>query len=503
MGDWRRVVNEDGVVESTRALPARVVVQLLLVALAATAIRLPWLTQPGYLIDQQQFFFWGYLAAEHGLSSVYDTYEMDGRTKRWCNYPPLYVHVLRVLAWSYPHVTGRAFDVDAVRAMSYGEDTPDARAGYALFKLPAVLADVLAAVLLTAMLLHARASPWAVWVVGLAYAVHPAVVHDSTIWGQVDAIHALLMVLSLAAALRRRLVAMTAWAVLALLAKPQALLLGPIWLVAFLVYCREANARAILRQVLLCGLTAIVLVAVVAGPFSWPLAGPLEGPSSGLSAVGSTAGLYDAYFKAVGYYPYVHLNGFSLWFLANPLPGFALSFAPYLRDDVPWVLGLTARTLGMTALACVWLAVGVRLWRRRCDDASMRWAAAVLPLAFFLLPTQIHERYLVPALALGAWGYWGGWRWWVGWLVVGGCCWLNAVWVFPGPAESAMAHFAAEHLHGPTVGPGIGIVCSVAMLIVLVSWLLALRPSQPPEQDGQDRQQAREAVPSPGTSIAS
>ena len=45
--------------------------------------------------------------------------------------------------------------------------------------------------------------------------------------------------------------------------------------------------------------------------------------------------------------------------------------------------------------------------------------ATILPLAFFLLPTQIHERYLLPAIGIWAWAASPSRRWWTGWIVIG------------------------------------------------------------------------------------
>jgi hypothetical protein len=60
--------------------------------------------------------------------------------------------------------------------------------------------------------------------------------------------------------------------------------------------------------------------------------------------------------------------------------------------------GLSYRMLGVLLVGGVALLVGVALLRR--PDAPLRAeGAAVLALAFFALPTQIHERYLFLTLA--------------------------------------------------------------------------------------------------------
>jgi hypothetical protein len=59
---------------------------------------------------------------------------------------------------------------------------------------------------------------------------------------------------------------------------------------------------------------------------------------------------------------------------------------------------LSYRLVGILLLGAVVLLAGLALLRR-ADGPARAEGAAVLALAFFLLPTQIHERYLFFALA--------------------------------------------------------------------------------------------------------
>ncbi|HVP10876.1 MAG TPA: hypothetical protein VMV94_06755 [Phycisphaerae bacterium] len=459
--------------------PTILVIALIIVL--GIAVRVPLLPQPGYLPDMQQFFMWAYQADRHGLASVYDRYEVDGQVQRLSNYPPLYLHVLRGIAKLYPLVAGRPLNEPVLRAMSLGEPGPGVAWGYVLFKLPAALADIATAVVLF-ICLRRRLSIRAAGAIGVLYALHPMAIHNSSAWGQVDAIHTLFMVLSLDAAARRRLPAMTAWAVLALLMKMQSIFIAPIWLVVAVMTCRALGAQAG-RQIALSAVVAVVLIAAVVWPFG----------------IGADSGPFDAYFKAVGYFPYVHMNGFSAWFLTNPIPGVPLTFNPYLRDDMPWVLGISARKIGLVATAATAILVAIVLWRRKCDSPGLRWAARLLPLAFFVLPTQIHERYLFPIIALWAWACESNRRWWVCWIVLSVCGFLNAVWVFPGPAGRPLADFLRAELHPGSVGPLVGICCALAMLVVLFVAILDLRFLPARSAPGNESAPALEDPARPGT----
>ncbi|MEE8169209.1 MAG: hypothetical protein V3T70_01560, partial [Phycisphaerae bacterium] len=188
---------------------------------------------------------------------------------------------------------------------------------------------------------------------------------------------------------------------------------------------------------------------------------------------GASGGVWDSLFCAVGRYPVTHLNGFSLWFWLNPMaaPQLGVSGA-YYPDSVNVFAGLSPRAIGLLATGAAGLAIAWLLWRDRRRPGSIRQAAQMLPLVFFLLPTQIHERYLFPAIALWAVAYSPRPRWWIGWLVIGGMAWLNTAWVWPGPAQTAVADQLGALLHRTWMGAAPGVWCAAALAIGLAVMML-------------------------------
>jgi hypothetical protein len=312
--------------------------------------------------------------------------------------------------------------------------------------------------------------PWATLVAAM-YVLMPAVIHNSAIWGQIDALPTLLVVVSLEMARRRQAVWMTAFAALAILVKPQALMMSPLWL-AVLLCGSGANARRLLEAV---AIGAAIIVAAM------------------LPVRGGLPGVWASYAGAAKYYPFTHLNGFSAWFLGDPLlephlgEPFAGAATPqdalsnwYARDDVPIALGITPRACGLLAVAAVGFCVFIVLRQRRCDERSLKWAARLLPLAFFILPTQMHERYLFPAIALWAWSACRSWRWLASWLLIGLCASINAFWVWSGPPTADWAAWCTQLLHHPWLTLAPGIWCSVALCCLLALTLLEpLRQQKP------------------------
>ncbi len=190
-------------------------------------------------------------------------------------------------------------------------------------------------------------------------------------------------------------------------------------------------------------------------------------------------GVWQAYAGAASFYPFTHLNGFSAWFLSAPLREPHLGSVPltdwYVSDSTSVFLGLSPRLWGLIGVLAVWGLVLEMLWRRRCDARSLFWAARTLPLAFFVLSTQMHERYLFQALAIWAWAFLPCRRWWLCWLAVCGAASVNIFWAWPGPGDGAWVTTATEVLHRTWLWLPPGVWCGGALIIVLalssIGWI--------------------------------
>ncbi len=417
------------------------------VALLTAGIRLPLMGTPGYVDDQLHFLIWSEMSQSSGIASVYD-HRPDSSGKRWCNYPPGYVYVLRGLSDVYHWFSGRPLDKAVVVSFAAGERTADTHWTAAVFKLPAVAADIVLVMLLM-ILLRRRLGGIDATMVAMLYATMPAVVHNSAVWGQIDAIPTLLVVGSLEMARRRCVLWMLVLAILAVMTKAQAIIFLPIWLVLTLLWAAKQPRRISQAAGVVCTIAVMMLLPVV----------------------GALDGVWESFVGAASYYPFTHLNGFSAWFLASPLiePHLHGNLAEwYTHDSVPGFLGITSRAWGLWAFGCVAASATVVLWRRRCDERSLFWISRLLPLAFFVLSTQMHERYLFPAIAVWAWSAFRSLRWWVCWIVVGLGVSLNVLWAWPGPPDAGWVTASRHLLYRPWLGAAAGTWCSLALVGVLL-----------------------------------
>lgn len=436
----------------------------LLVFSLALVVRIPFLPAPGFAADQAQFILWSIQTRDSGPSALYAE-RPEGSGRRSCNYPPVYINVLSWLRSAYDGLAAEPLTADAAYDVWKGRDTPAARAAVWSYKLPAVLADAVLAALLVVWV-RPYAGRTSSLLIGSFYAVHPVAIHNSAIWGQVDAIHTLLMVGSLELARNRRMLWGAALAALAVLTKAQAIVLLPLWFVLQIGWAGKSSRRW--------GATGLVL-SLVALLALIPFLGVLDG-------VG------EAYLGAARYYPYTHLNGFSAWFLGNPLDQPHLEGALsryYQKDNTPAALGLTPRQWGVVGTLSIWAFVLFRLWRRGADSASVSWAVRVLPLAFFIFSTQMHERYLFPAVALWAWAYQPSRRWWCEWTVLGLVATLNSLWAWTGPASACWSVPLRQVLHREWMGMLPGTWCATTLIVLLGVTLAEGFTGDPPKSSKQ------------------
>lgn len=195
------------------------------------------------------------------------------------------------------------------------------------------------------------------------YLLNPAVILAGPVWGQVDAAGALAYVGALLAVARGRFGLAGALTALAVLIKPQyGLVALPVGIVALTAWRTTGALRPVFRAAV-GGIVAYLVVAV-----------PLR--LDPISFVGRAVSIADDK-------PMTSANAPNLW---GVLVGYKVPDAPYV------LIG--------AGLLLIGLLVSLIPLRRRQDLQTILAVGLFLILAFYLLPTRIHERYLFPAMAL-------------------------------------------------------------------------------------------------------
>jgi dolichyl-phosphate-mannose--protein O-mannosyl transferase len=321
-------------------------------------VRCIFIESNGFTTDVSTFQAWATELVEGGFANFY-------ANGHFADYPPGYFYILGFAGWIW-------------EAFFKTSDTGHWVVLKALVKLPAILADLGVGVLLYAIARRFANASIALGTAAL-YLLNPAIIYNSAIYGQVDSISAgfaLLAVFLLfrsddGKADRPSWYVVFAWLALAysLLIKPQAAVLLPLF-IAF-AFADPARRRGRLIASGIGILACFAFAAAVTEPFH---------PSNPIAAL---LWLYERYHYGSSVYAYNTVNAFNLWAIRGPFwqpDSNPIGFFP----QYIWGIGLVVA------------AVALVVWRYVQDRSQRAFleGCAIATLAFFILSTRMHERYI-------------------------------------------------------------------------------------------------------------
>ena len=338
-----------------------------------------------------------------------------------------------------------------------------------LIKIPAILADLAIGWLVWSMVLELGGRRRLALAAAFVAVANPITWFDSVVWGQVDSVGVVFLLLGLREVWRDHPERAAIYAVVAALIKPQLGILIPI--LAFVTIRRafwpvtddpeddvgedgaieeaDAGGGAIARlrawerrtgdpiRILTTGLVALVTTILICLPF-------------GLSVLEISAtppylrsGLLTQIFATASGYPYVTVNAFNPWALVAGDRGYSLANSGLWICDGPWGAqacgsgvasfgSVPAVVVGTVLMLAVTLFVSL-LAARRPDRLTILLSLAILAIAFYVVPTRVHERYAYPAFALAIVFAAFSWRWRVAYAVFSVTVFLNMYAVLTNP----------------------------------------------------------------------
>jgi len=308
------------------------------------------------------------------------------------NYPPVFADILGAL-----NFLGDAF--------SGGNPSRGIQNSIILLKLPSIIADVAIAGTLAYAGRRWYSEKAALWAAGL-YLIAPVIWYDSAIWGQVDSIAALYMLLAVVLLVDKRPELAAVATVFAILTKPQGLLVGLI-LAPILI---GQLWRKEVRWWRLLSLAASAAISFIVLALPWTLRSYAPGGLNQVPVIGDAAGLWFQAQSSAGLFQVMTANAFNVWQFAGPsalFEQYQLGQAAFTPDYFQ-VFGIPAYQLGLGLFSIVAAAVFVLLLRTGSANGAFLGYAALM-VAFFDLPTRVHERYLIQAFAILALVWAGSW----------------------------------------------------------------------------------------------
>lgn len=325
-------------------------IYMALILISAGLLRLSLISSPGNQGDLEWFFQWSHGLEKYGLSNFYAS--MD-----FADYPPGYLYILCALGYLFRYTSCNH---------------------YILLKLPAILFDLITIAVFLHLLFRSDMHVCH-HIAALFFAFNPMSIYNSAVYGQVESVLTLCLVLTLYAMYTKRYELAAALYALAFLIKPQAIIIGPAILFAAMVQLRQ-NWKYWLRRLFLCIGIFFLVFYLLSLPFSGGRLNPLW--------------LLDLYKNTMLGYNQVSLNAYNFWWMLNiHWVDSSLMFGPLSYKTWGYLMVCTG------LLLCGWLHV------HQTEPARIFSTAAIFYSIFFMVCCCMHERYLYPAAILFFFSY--------------------------------------------------------------------------------------------------
>ena len=313
---------------------------LVLAALAAVKLLLMPLF-PGFGPDVGDYQAWAGQISTFGPAHTY-------QQGFFLDYPPGYLYALWVVGL-IGHAVGASGNLYRV-----------------IIQSPAIVADFALALLMYAFV--RRGSRPAMALVAMAMvALNPALLFDTVVWGQSDSVMTFVMLLSIAAILSRQYEIAWGLAAIAVLVKPQGLMMLPVlgvWTMLEADFATWFTSGAALIAVAIIGIAPFQ----IGREWSW---------------------IIKLYSSTAAYYHETSVNAFNLMALIGGLR----------QADSGTFAGVSYFALGMSLLVPLYGFIAWILWRGR-TPTRLLFASFLAIFGFFMVAPRMHERYCYPAIAL-------------------------------------------------------------------------------------------------------
>lgn len=305
----------------------------------AVLIRLLLIFLPGFKIDVDDWFAWAVRLSQVGLAKFYSN-------QYFSDYTPGYMYVLNFLGLvkDYFQIADRNF--------------------YIILKLPAVLAEITLTIFVFFKIIKDSAPFYKVSALILLI-FNPALIFNSSIWGQVDSILSSLLLLSVYYLNKKSLVFSSILLGFSFLVKPQTIAILPLFA---LYLIKDFSLEKLFKMLFL----FFIVIFLLSLPFF-----PNQGYRLFFELVNIVA-------KAANEYTYTSLFAYNTWG--------AVGF--WINDQKIW-MNLSYQVWGQLLLIIYWVIISYLFLKNKLSIYS---TASLATLGFFFLPTRVHERYLYPAL---------------------------------------------------------------------------------------------------------
>lgn len=310
----------------------------------------------GYSSDIWYFKIWSRAAYYNEFQDFYSSV--------WSDYPPFYIYILWAVGFIY-HFFSSSFDINTTMFTI-------------LIKSPANIIDIVTSFLIF-MIVKKYAEFRTALLIMLSYLFNPAIIYNSAVWGQVDSINTIFILLTLFFMVSGKLELAGVSMAVAILAKPQSLLILPLFVILTIKTLKVKILPVKTR------ISRLARISMIFSGVFITLALPFHLRSLKITDV--LVKIIRPYTTGYDEYAYTSLNAFNLW----AFPGF------WKPDDLPFLF-LSYRLWSYILFGILFIYVLYVTVKSR-DNRIIYFASAILFFGFFMLFTRVHERYLFPMFA--------------------------------------------------------------------------------------------------------
>lgn len=305
--------------------------------------------------DMRCWTFWGSRLASVSPTGFYSD-------KVFADYPPGYMYIL----WPIGCI---------VKTL-----TPSNHIILLLYKLPGILGDIGFSLVLYHIIKKQKNEKLALVIFALT-AFNPLIYFNSVMWGQMDSLLLLCTLLSLYDLYEEKYIKAAVFFALAALLKPQALMLSPIYLYA---YISTKDIKTVLKGFF----TGILIVIALSVPFSpaWQNGGNIF-----LRILKSLNPIWltEKYFGALSSYNYASINAFNIPALLGG--NWKEISSPMLF--LPW------RIWGYIMILASFIISGILFFKLQKRSAKIFVPAFFIIAFLYAFGTKMHERYICLAVS--------------------------------------------------------------------------------------------------------
>ncbi len=313
---------------------------LIIVLIFAFILRLAFSYGTGFSVDVNLFKYWGYTAYDIGVSGLYNQ-------DVFLDYPPGYIYVLYFLNFIRD-------------AFSLKVDGP---IFLSMMKLPSMIADIIAAVFIFKIAKKYQGASFAL-ILSSFYALAPAVIFNSAVWGQVDGLYALIVVLAIYFAMEDKVEFAAITYGIGIVTKPQVILFGPVLLFYIL---SKKDFKKFLKAVSIGALVVYLLTLPITKGYD-------------------ILAIYDFYMNTFSGYEYFTVNAYNIYMILK------LNWKSLLD------FGLSS-FINVFGIIFILLLSAYHFFTSEKKEKYFV-SANIIIILFFNICTMMHERYIFPTLLI-------------------------------------------------------------------------------------------------------